>query len=101
MLRLRRYLALATLILAPTFVRAQAPADPSGHWEGSINVPDNPVAVVIDIARNSRGAWAGTFTNPRSEVKGLPLGGVAVDGRSVHLVLKVPRCRWRSWSKAK
>jgi hypothetical protein len=90
MRRLHRTLALATLVVAPSLLRAQSVANPEGHWEGSINVPDAPVMVVIDLAKNAKGVLAGTFTNPKGDVKGLPLGGVAAEGKTVHLVLKVP-----------
>jgi hypothetical protein len=91
MFRHCRSIILATLTVAPpALARAQSP-DPSGHWEGSVNVPDKPVSVVVDVAKDVRGGYLGTFTNPTGDVKGLPLGGVTVEGKSIRIVLKVPQ----------
>jgi hypothetical protein len=68
---------------------AQAPAvDPSGHWEGTIQTPDTPMPVEIDLTKNSKGVFSGTFAQPGQAVKGLPLSSVDVEGRTVRFVLK-------------
>jgi len=68
---------------------AQAPAaDPSGHWEGAVAIPDNAVTIEMDITKNAAGAFAGTFGQPAQNVRGLPLSSVTVDGRAVRIVLK-------------
>jgi hypothetical protein len=80
------FLTLAAIVIGvPT--AAQTTAVPAGHWRGSINVPDNAVPIELDIARDAKGGWLGTFTS--SDVKGLPLGNVTVDGRAVKLVAKL------------
>lgn len=86
---LTRTLIFASLFLLPARVLlAQAPVDPSGHWEGSIRVPNMDVIIEIDLAKNATGQLAGTFAQPSEGVKALPLSSVVVDGRSLRLQLK-------------
>jgi len=82
-------LLLAALLLFPeSFLMAQITVDPSGHWEGMVQIPNMEMKIEIDLAKNSKGELAGTFGNPAQNVKGLPLSTVAVEGRSVRFVLK-------------
>lgn len=90
MLRLHRTLVLSALVLAPSsLLHAQSAANPSGHWEGSVKVPDNPVKVELDLAKNVKGELGGTLNNPTDNVKGIPLASVATDGKTIRIVLKV------------
>ena len=84
-----RPILVAALLVAATagFARAQATVDPSGHWEGTIQVPDMPVKVEIDLARNSHGELRGTFTQTE-RLNGLPLTNLAIDNRSVTFQIK-------------
>jgi hypothetical protein len=83
-------LLIASLLVPVMLLGAQS-VDPSGHWEGSINVPGQPVSVVLDVGKKPDGGYKGTFSNPNTDLRGLPLGGVSVDGRSVRMILKVPQ----------
>src|SRR3954462_3661295 len=84
-----RTLVVAALLLVPASpLRAQPAADPSGHWEGAIQVPNMEMRIEIDLAKNAAGKLAGTFGQPAQTVRGLPLSSVAVDNRSITLVLK-------------
>jgi hypothetical protein len=86
---LTRSLIVASLLLAPaSSLHAQPAADPSGHWEGTLKVPNMELKVEIDLAKNSNGEMAGTFSQPAQGVKGLPLSTVAVEGRAVKFVVK-------------
>lgn len=88
---MRAHLLLAaSLLIAPAAaLQGQAPADASGHWEGSIQVgPNTAIRVEVDLGRNGKGEMAGTFSQPDQNVKGLPLATVAADGRSVRFVVK-------------
>jgi hypothetical protein len=88
--RPRRTLVIAALLFLPaSSLIAQPAADPSGHWEGSIQVqPNVEMKVEVDLARNAKGEFTGTFGQPAQEVKGIPLSTVAVDKRSVRFVVK-------------
>src|ERR1700730_14802219 len=84
-----RMLPLAALLLLPApSVLAQTDVDPSGHWEGTVHMPEKEMKIEIDLAKNSKGNLAGTFGQPAQSVKGLPLPTVAVEGRSVRFVVK-------------
>jgi hypothetical protein len=86
---LSRIPLLASLLLLPSpAVFAQGAADPSGHWEGAVQVPNKEVKVEVDLAKNSKGKLAGTFGNPGEGLKGLPLATVSVEGRAVTFELK-------------
>jgi hypothetical protein len=85
-----RTLLIAVLLLAPSSaLLAQTAIDPSGHWTGAVHVPafdQNPareVSIEVDLAKNGSGALAGTFSQPATGAKGLPLSTVAVDGDSI------------------
>ena len=75
-------LIVACLLLAPSSLLAQAPADPSGHWVGAVLVPNMEVAIEVDVAKDGDGL-SGTFASPNQNLRGLPLGGFAVAGRAI------------------
>jgi len=80
---------LAALLLSPApSLRAQSTLDPSGHWEGTVQVPNKELKIEVDLAKNGKGDVAGTFSQPDQGVKGLPLSTVAVEGRSVRFVVR-------------
>src|SRR5712691_8576878 len=84
-----RMLLFAALLLLPApCVLAQTGVDPSGHWEGTVHVPDQEMKIEIDLAKNNKGDLAGTFGQPAQGVKGLPLSTVAAESRSVRFVVK-------------
>jgi hypothetical protein len=87
--RLHRTLVLSALVLAPlALLRAQSAVNPSGHWEGSVQVPDNPVKVEIDLAKNAKGELGGTVNNVTENVQGIPLTSVSIDGKTIRIVIK-------------
>jgi hypothetical protein len=83
-----RGILLATLLLVPGRVLGAPPgADPTGHWEGTLQVPNKVVAFEIDVARNARGELVGTFSNPAEGENGLPLATITVAGREVSFAI--------------
>lgn len=79
----RTTLLVPLVLLSVTLVRAQTPADPSGHWEGSVQIPGSELNFEIDLAKNGKGGLVGTFSSAPQHVKGLPFSKVEVQGRSV------------------
>jgi hypothetical protein len=67
--------------------QAQTAVDPSGHWEGTVQVPDMPVKVEVDLIRNSNGTLAGAFNQP-GQLTGLPLAILAFENRSLTFQIK-------------
>src|SRR6476619_7089307 len=66
---------------------AQTTVDPSGHWEGTVDLPNFKLPVVVDIARNETGGLIGTLTNAAEGIQGFPLKTVSIDGRLVQFVI--------------
>lgn len=84
----RSTLVAAMFVAATASVaHAQNAIDPSGHWEGTIQVQEMPVQVEIDLTRNSKGELAGTFTQTQ-RLNALPLANLAIDERAVTFQVK-------------
>lgn len=84
-----RMIALAAMLLAlAPGLRAQTAVDPSGHWEGAIQVPGMELKVEVDLAKNDRGALVGFFSQPAQHLSGLPLANLAVVGTSIAFQIK-------------
>ncbi len=80
----RRTLLLAALcLLSSGPVRAQQAADPTGHWEGTIQAPGMAIGFEIDFAKNEKGVLTGTVNLPGERITGLPLTKVSIDGRTI------------------
>jgi hypothetical protein len=82
-----RLIAAFILFLA-SLVHPQAAIDPSGHWEGAVQIPNMEMKIEIDLTKNSKGELAGTFGQPAQNLKGFPLSTLVADGASVHFVIK-------------
>ena len=67
---------------------AQTPVDPSGHWEGTVQIPDRPVSIELDLLKSNSGELRGTFAQPAQGIKALPLSAVSLEGRTVRFVVK-------------
>ena len=74
-----------TLSIATTQVGAQT-ADAAGHWEGSIEIPGQPLVVQVDL-EESGGMWSGTIDIPAQGAADLPLSDVSVDGEAVRFAI--------------
>lgn len=83
-----RLFSMVLWLLVSALPVAQSPPVPSGHWEGTLQIPDMELKIEIDLAKKDGGAWAGTFGQPAQGVKGLPLSTVAVDGASIRFVVQ-------------
>jgi len=83
-----RTLLAALLLLPASPLRAQTAIDPTGHWEGTLQIKDAMMAIELDLTKNAKGELAGTFGQPAQQVKGLPLSSIAVEGRTVTILLK-------------
>ena len=67
---------------------SQGLPDPSGHWEGTLQVPGTEMKVEVDLRKNGTGAFEGTFGQPLQSIKGLPLSTVTVEGKRVRFVVR-------------
>ena len=78
----------AMMALTIPVALSQSAADPTGHWEGSVQAPENEVKIEFDLIRNGKGDLSGTFAQPAQGVKGFPLSGVTLDDRKIRILLK-------------
>jgi len=60
----------------------------AGRWEGVIQTPGAPVAVVLDLEKAGDGKWAGSAIFPAFGVKGAPLKDLSIDGSSIVFAVK-------------
>ena len=77
-----RYL-LACGSLALVAAVAVAQTDFSGHWEGTVDVPNGPSKLALDLAKNAKGVWVASLGVPEQKVTGLRVTDVAVVGSEV------------------
>lgn len=80
-------LTMACLLSLPS-APAQTAAGASGHWNGSIEVPNQELAIEVDLAQNPKGEWIGSIDIPPQHLKGFPLSDVGVKGSSVTFAMK-------------
>jgi hypothetical protein len=80
------FAAAAFSLLAP-FAIAQSAPGASGHWEGSISVPDHELQIVIDLAPGQKDAWKGTIAIPEQNLKEFPLSSISVATDAVKFVM--------------
>ncbi len=86
---LSRFVLVASLSLVPaSALLAQTSVNPSGHWEGKVEVPGQAIGFEIDIAPGANGEFVGTADIPAQKLKALPLLQVAVQGNSIRFFVR-------------
>jgi hypothetical protein len=80
-------LVVSLVALGASTATAQSPADPTGHWEGTVTAPMGQIDFEVDVARDASGALVATYGQKATGVRGLPLTNVTVDGRLFAFVL--------------
>ena len=81
-------LASALALAAHGIVAAQPATGPAGHWEGSIEVPGQPLAIVVDLAAKEGQPWVGTIAIPAQNLKAFPLSDITVTGNALTFAMK-------------
>lgn len=69
---------------------ATAACAQTGHWEGKIKVPQRELPIVVDLAKNSAGAWIGSMTVVGSSSVDVPLSAIGVEGAGVKFKANLP-----------
>jgi len=54
-----------------------------GRWEGRLDIPGRETPIVLDLASQSSGDWAGSLILPGLGIKGAPLSNIAVTDADV------------------
>ncbi len=74
---------MAVALMAGALMAAPAVGqDLSGHWEGEITIPGQPLAIKLDLSRSGE-EWEGSIDIPMQGAKGLALGAFDVIGETV------------------
>ena len=73
-------------LMRPIPVAGQSPADPTGHWEGTITAPMGQIDFEVDVVREA-GTLVASYAQKSQGLRGLPLTQVALDGRVFMFVL--------------
>lgn len=84
---MRALTVVMALTLVPALAAAQAPADPTGHWDGAIAGPSGQIPFEIDVVRDGGGTLIATYGQKGQGLRGLKLTQVALDGRTFTFVL--------------
>lgn len=78
----------AAMLGSAIYLAAQSPANPSGHWQGAVQMPNNQqIPVELDLAKQVNGDTRGAFTGVN--IKGYPLSDVTFEPPSLRFNLKV------------
>jgi hypothetical protein len=80
---MRTLIALA--LAAATLSRAAEPIE--ARWDGTVQIPGNPLHVVIDLAKTGD-QWTSSAIVPGYGVKGAPLSSIVVEGMGVSFTIK-------------
>lgn len=75
-------IAVALVLFTASVATAQTPVDLSGHWKGTIEIPNTPMDFELDVAKDARGQFVGTATAGTDRVT-LPLLTISVDGKAL------------------
>src|SRR5262245_54770264 len=57
-----RLAALVGLALFAAAGQPQTDSKASGHWEGTVQMPNRPLSVTVDLEKNSKGVWIGSMS---------------------------------------
>jgi len=85
---IKRSIKVVFMILFACASVARAAENPAGRWEGKIQVPEEELILVVDLAQDSAGGWTGSITLPGLNIKGAPLTDITVTGSDLNLTIK-------------
>jgi hypothetical protein len=77
---------LVALIVSSSVLLAQPAVNPSGHWEGTLQVPGQELKIEIDLAKSGE-KWEGAISIPAQGLKGFPLTAITLQGDSVSFAM--------------
>ena len=82
---------LITILIVAAALPCRAEDVISGRWEGTAQIPDDELTVLVDLAQDN-GAWVGSIIIPGLGLKGVPLTDIKV---------LPPPCKFRSQRTAR
>ena len=66
---------------------AVAQTDFSGLWEGTVDAPNGPTRLTLDLAKNAKGVWVASLGVPEQNVTGLRATDITVMGSEVRFAV--------------
>lgn len=82
----RTCLTVATVIFMICALPTHA-GTPAGHWEGKIDLPGNPIDIVVDLDSTDAGSWIGDIDIPAQGLNGFPLVSIEVEGSTISFAM--------------
>ncbi len=70
-------------LLFPVFLRSQETPSVVGHWEGTIDIPETKLEILIDFSQKQDSTWEGQISIPAQNAKNLPLNNISVLDKEV------------------
>lgn len=80
---------LISIVIVAAALTCRAEDVVSGRWEGTAQIPEDELTVVVDLAQQN-GLWMGSIIIPGLEVKGTPLTDITVQPPDVNFAVKGP-----------
>jgi hypothetical protein len=80
-------LQLVAIVLFAAALPCRAQDAINGRWEGTAQIPDNELSVIVDLAQEN-GAWVGSITIPGLDVKGVSLTDIKVKPPDISFAVK-------------
>ena len=62
--------------------------DFSGHWEGTIDVPNGPTRLALELAKNAKGVWIASLGVPEQKITGLRVTDISVVGSELRFAVR-------------
>jgi hypothetical protein len=79
---------LATFFILTSALACSAADNVAGHWEGSIKIPGQELAAIVDLDQPQGKDWIGSIIIPGLDVKGAPLTDIAVSDAGISFTIK-------------
>jgi hypothetical protein len=79
--------ALVALVVRSSVAFAQPAVGPSGHWEGTLQVPGQELKIEVDLTQTG-GKWEGQISIPAQGMKAFPLSAITVQGDAIGFAMK-------------
>ena len=79
---------LAAFFILTSALACSAADNAAGRWEGSIKIPGQELAAIIDLEQPQGKDWIGSIIIPGLDVKGAPLTDIAVADAGISFTIK-------------
>jgi len=83
----RALVRLMMILIVAAALSCRAEDVVSGRWEGTTQIPDNELNLIVDLAKEN-GVWVGSIIVPGLGLKGVPLTDINVQPSDVNFALK-------------